>query len=580
MKSMAQLPRVIVWGSRPGEFWQLERPLWVVEATELAAVQQCLETAAAAATEGCYVAGFVAYEAAPAFDPAFCTRAPRDLPLAWFGVFGDRHCVNIASLDQAGAFQLGEWTPSISRAAYAAAIERIKTCLLRGETYQVNFTFRLYADFQGDPLGMFVRLHRNQWAAYCALIETEQFAICSASPELFFELDGKRLVSKPMKGTAARGLTWEEDQRAALALSRSEKDRAENVMIVDMVRNDMGRIAEWGTVTVEKLCEVERYPTVLQMTSTVACRTAATMPEIMRALFPCASITGAPKVRTMTIIRDVEQEPRGIYTGAVGLGTAERRWQFNVAIRTVTIHKKQGRAQYGVGGGVVWDSTAGNEYEECLTKSRVLTADLPDFDLLESVLWDGANGYWLLDFHLERLAQSAAYFGFRVDLEQVPRALLAEGARLGSGRFKVRLRVSRGGEYRIEAEPLAPGEPVWRVALSQVPVQSSNPFLYHKTTYRKVYEEVRRSAGNCDDVVLWNERGEVTESTTANVVVELDGKRLTPPVRSGLLPGVFRRWLLEQGEIEEGIIRTADLKRVQRLFLINSVRGWIPVRIV
>jgi para-aminobenzoate synthetase/4-amino-4-deoxychorismate lyase len=371
----------------------------------------------------------------------------------------------------------------------------------------------------------------------------------------------------------------------AAALHASEKNRAENVMIVDMVRNDMGRVADKGSVRVPNLFDIEKYPTLYQMTSTVTSATSASFAEIMKALFPCASITGAPKIRTMEIIRELEPDPRGIYTGCIGLLSPGRHAEFNVAIRTVWLDKTRKSAEYGVGGGIVWDSDAGNEYEECRVKTAVLTADTPDFDLIETMLWEPGSGYFLLDLHLERLRQSAEYFGFPVDLPSVrARVMLeADAHRNAAGAAtpaRVRLLLSEAGEVNLDWDPL-PGTPrsgPRRVTLAGSAIDRKDRFLYHKTTRRQTYDEAKQDHPHCDDVLLWNSAGEVTESTIANIVVETGGKRITPPVECGLLPGVFRQWLLDHGEIEEGIIKVEDLRKAGRIFLVNSVRKWMDVQ--
>jgi para-aminobenzoate synthetase/4-amino-4-deoxychorismate lyase len=378
-----------------------------------------------------------------------------------------------------------------------------------------------------------------------------------------------------MKGTRPRGRWQEEDAALRERLLASAKDRAENVMIVDMVRNDLGRIARNGTVRVERLFEVERYPTVWQMTSTVTARTDASLAAIMEALFPCASITGAPKRRTMEIITRLEGGPRGAYTGAIGFIAPGRRAQFNVAIRTLVVDRASGNAEYGTGSGIVWDSAAEEEYRECLVKAEVLARRPQGFRLLETLLWEPGGGFFLLEEHLERLRRSADYFGFRVDPAAVREALEAFAVRFPGGARRVRLTVDREGESRLEAEALAqaPRQPL-RMGIAPAPVDSSSVFLYHKTTRRKVYEEAREACPGCDDVLLWNERGEATESTIANLVVRLDGELVTPPLASGLLPGVMRGWLLARGVIRERPLRLADLARCRRIYLVNSVRRW------
>jgi len=338
----------------------------------------------------------------------------------------------------------------------------------------------------------------------------------------------------------------------------------------------MGRVARYGSVCVPNLFAVERYPTVWQMTSTVKAQTDASVNEIMAALFPCASITGAPKSRTMEIIAELEDTPRRIYTGCVGFIAPNRRAQFNVAIRTVWVDRKTAKAEYGVGGGIVWDSESGAEYEECQTKARVLTEDRPLFSLLETILWTPDAGYFLLDYHVRRLFASALYFDYPADLNEIQAELVALAASLPPEPHRVRLLVDKKGAITTQFFPLAnqvPVEPA-QIKLSPHPIDSRNPFLYHKTTQRQVYETAQASCPNCDDVLLWNERGEITETCIANLVVELGGRLITPSVKSGLLAGTFRDWLLGRREIEERIITIEEVKQAPKIFLINSVRKW------
>jgi para-aminobenzoate synthetase/4-amino-4-deoxychorismate lyase len=383
-----------------------------------------------------------------------------------------------------------------------------------------------------------------------------------------------------MKGTAARGLTQTEDQAQAEALRTSEKEQAENVMIVDMVRHDLGRVAETGSVTVPHLFEVEKYPTVWQMTSTIEDRTTASLCEIFQALFPPASITGAPKVRTMEIIAQLEPSPRRIYTGAIGFVAPGRRAQFNVAIRTLLLDRRTGQAEYSVGGGITWGSQPEAEWQECRDKARILTTRVPAFSLLETLVWTAEEGYFLLARHLQRLEQSRLYFGFKVDLPAVRLELDRLAARLAQKRQKVRLLVTREGRITLEAEALSAPDPAPpRVMLASGPADSSDPFLYHKTTNRGLYEAARAACPGCDDVLLFNKRGEVTESTIANLAVEIEGKLCTPPVQCGLLPGTLRADLLERGELFERSITVEEMLRSPRVFLLNSVRGMYRVQV-
>ncbi len=521
--------------------------------------------------------GFISYEAAPAFDTALCTRPDDAFPLVWFGLYRK---VEPFALSSAGSplFGFGEWKPSVRRDEYDRAIDTIKSYIRAGDTYQVNYSFRLRSRFSGEPLALFQSLMAAQPSSNGAFIETDEFALCSASPELFFSLDGEDIVARPMKGTAPRGLTLAQDREHAAALHRSEKNRAENVMIVDMMRNDFGRIAEIGSVHVPSLFNVERYPTVWQMTSTVAAKTHASVTAIVKALFPCASVTGAPKARTMEIIAELESSPRRIYTGAIGFIAPNRRAQLNVAIRTVLIEKRSGEAEYGVGGGVVWASTAAGEYEECLTKARVLTAARPEFQLFETILCTPSDGLFLLDQHLARLRDSAEYFGFDYSDDAAREAL--EKVHCRSQPMRVKLLVSLKGTVSVELSPFNVQSAITHVRLSAFPVDSQNIFLYHKTTHRKVYEDASAEMPECDDVILWNERGEITESTIANVVVEIDGEFFTPPVACGLLAGVFREKLLKEGTLKERIVTVAEFKKSPRIFLINSLRQWREARLL
>jgi len=351
-------------------------------------------------------------------------------------------------------------------------------------------------------------------------------------------------------------------------------------MIVDMVRNDLGRVALCGSVHVSSLFEVERYPTVWQMTSTVRALTREPLDRILQATFPPASITGAPKCRTMEIIAELESSPRRIYTGTIGFMTPGRHAQFNVAIRTILLQKATGGAEYGVGGGIVWDSKTTDEYQECLTKTKVLSPITRDFDLFETILWSPHSGYSLLEYHMKRLDQSAEYFGFQANLGQIQDDLASLAAGLSSCQHRVRLLVSRHGKIRYEAIPIeSTSMRFGDVVLAKSSVDSGNIFLYHKTTCRRVYEDaVRMSSGN-DDVLLFNEAEQITESTVANVAVQIDGVLCTPPVLCGLLPGTLRAWMLDHGQLQERVISVQEALNSSNIYLLNSVRGMHKVQI-
>ena len=559
--------------------WLLfEKPIEILQARDLASVGRVLERVESAVQEGRCAAGFVSYEAAPAFDPALATRAPGSVPLAWFGIYQGAIELQHPSEWHFYSRPAANWTPSVQKADYERAVSAIKRLIAAGDTYQVNFSFRLRSPMHDDALTYFHSLCLAQRSRYCAYVDSGDDVICSASPELFFRLEGHDIACKPMKGTAPRGMTWEEDCRRAQDLQQSVKNRAENVMIVDMIRNDLGRIATTGSVCAQSLFDIERFPTLLQLTSTVSAQTDAGIPDIFQALFPCASITGAPKIRTMQIIRDLESEPRGVYTGTMGFVMPQRKAQFNVAIRTVQLNRITGTAEYGTGGGVVWDSLAGQEYDECCTKALVLSADPRPFELLETLYWRPTSGYALESLHLERLAESAMYFDFGVDVEQVRQCLHDFAAGLPRHPHRVRLLVNEAGEARLDSMPFKRGHGAARamkVTLAADPVRSTDWSLHHKTTRREIYERARAGRPGCDDVLLWNERGELTESTIANIVVRFGNDLLTPPVSSGLLPGTFRAALLARGRVREQVVRIEDLARADEVYLVNSVRGWM-----
>jgi para-aminobenzoate synthetase/4-amino-4-deoxychorismate lyase len=580
-------PVVIIQGSRRDyyRFYHLQAVVAAYSPDSI--LQKLAEIEAAVNEQGLYAAGFVAYEAAPAFDPALKVNGgvEQALPLLWFGLFERRERISgeeVVSWGRESGYVLEEWRPSVSPEEYEQAISHIHSRIAAGDTYQVNYSFRLRAGFQGDPWAFFAELIQAQRPNYAAFIETADFAVCSASPELFFALEDNTLTTRPMKGTAARGLTQTADKEEAEWLQQSTKNRAENVMIVDMIRNDIGRVAEIGSVQVPELFTVERYPTLWQMTSAVTGRSDASIVEIMRALFPCASITGAPKVSTMEIIAELETEPRGLYTGCVGYMAPGRQAQFNVAIRTAVVDKGAKEAVYGVGGGIVWDSVAGNEYLECQVKARILTERRPTFQLLETMLWTPEGGIFLLREHLERLGDSADYFDYPLNLDPLQKQLEEQVKGLSSRRYKIRLLLDERGEVVIERIPLNVEQSTesLHIGMSVEPVKTDNVFLYHKTTNRTVYEQARASRPDCEDVLLWNERGEITEASIANVAFKLDGRLVTPPVQSGLLAGTFRRYLLERGEVEEQVIKLADLSRVEEMYLINSVQEWRRAELV
>jgi para-aminobenzoate synthetase / 4-amino-4-deoxychorismate lyase len=530
--------------------------------------------------KGYYAAGFLSYESAPAFDSAFKVKEGQTLPLMWFGIFSNPEH---QSLTSTGPFKLTEWKPSVMKEEYHSSIMSIKQSIESGDTYQTNYTICLNSQFQGDDIAFFEKLKRAQASNYCAYINTGEHSILSASPELFFHLEGDKITTRPMKGTSKRGRTFAEDEEKANWLYHSEKNRAENIMIVDLLRNDLSSIAELGTVTVPKLFEIEHYPTVHQMTSTITAKLASNtqLVEIFKALFPCGSITGAPKISTMNIIADLETTPREVYCGAIGYITPNKEAVFNVPIRTVLIEQQTGKATYGVGGGITWDSTAEGEYDEILAKAGLLKEERPEFQLLESLLLNEGK-YFLLEEHLDRLKSSAQYFGFPFKLEAVSSTLHDFVRQNSNDLQKVRFLLAKNGKMTIEGQPITLPEGVpLKVMIADGPVDKNTPFLYHKTTNREIYSQFQiRKPSYVFDVLLWNNDGELTEFTNGNIVLEIDGLLWTPSVSSGLLAGTFRELLIKNAEIREKILTVSDLKKCTKLWFINSVRKWLEVQLI
>ena len=563
-------------GTNPGDWLLFRHPRRILTTRSLDEVPGLLEEVdGAVRRDQLWAAGFLTYESAPAFDPALEAQAPGELPLAWWALF-DQPAETLKELPpKVWPSPPLSWTPRVSRSEYTQALQSIHRSIEAGDTYQVNFTFPLEAPFEGSAWDFFRDLCRAQKAPYGAFFDLGRFALCSASPELFFDLRDGLLRTRPMKGTAPRGRYPEEDEAHRKSLQESPKDRAENVMIVDMMRNDLGRVAKAGSVRVDELFTVETYPTVHQLTSTVQAQTEASFPEILRALFPCASITGAPKVSTSRIIRELEREPRGVYTGTLGF-VGPQGASLNVAIRTATVDRERRTVRYGTGGGIVWDSEIDQEYEECRTKTRILRSPPPPFALLETLLWRPRSGYFLLERHLERLVASSRYFGYPVALERVRAELLAMEPEFAGTRQRVRLEVDGDGRVRISHQPWpCTGRTCWRIVLDPLPTDTSDPFLFHKTTHRRIYDEAYARRGTADEVVLWNENGELTETTRANLVLRIGDEWLTPKLSCGLLAGTYRAELLARGRLREAVLPIEMLDAASDVLLVNSLRGWI-----
>ena len=532
-----------------------------------------IRAAERAAGAGGYAVGFVAYEAAGALNPELPTLPPLpDLPLAWFAVYSERREVAAGEGLPAEAPGSPQLVPAIAAEDYRSAVENIRGLIAAGDCYQVNYTFPLTGEFRGDPPAFYRALGLAQRAAFSAYLDIGDSVLVSASPELFFAVRNGTIVTRPMKGTAPRGRWPAEDQQLADGLRESAKERAENLMIVDLLRNDLGKIAATGSVTAEPLFAVESYPTLHQMTSTVSARLheGPGFADILRALFPCGSVTGAPKRRSMAIIAETEASSRGVYCGTIGCLAPGGEMTFSVAIRTLTLAKATGRITLGVGSGITWDSAATAEYAEALTKAAFVDSG-PPFRLIETM--GRQNGIVSRQKqHLARLAASARRFGYPCDQARIE-SMLAE-LPVTPELQRVRLTLAADGALELTAEPCISDDRPIRVGVVRTARDPGDHLLYHKTDRRERLAAARAGRPECDEVLLVNNRDELTEGTYHNLVLRLDGVLVTPSLASGLLPGVLRGELLASGAIVERTLYPADLVRAEEIWLINSLRGW------
>ncbi len=548
-----------------------------------AEVESAVRAAERAARAGAWVVGVVAYEAAPAFDPSLRVRPGCRVPLAWFGAFekpvpGARPPRLPCHLSAVGAAGPEGWVASEDRHRHARAVSRIREAIAAGDVYQVNHTFRLRRPGPVDPLATYERLLATSPAPLAAYVRLPGHHVVSLSPELFFARTGRRITTRPMKGTAARGRWPEEDDALARMLAASEKDRAENLMIVDLLRNDLGRVAEVGSVVVRDAFRVERHPTVHQMTSTVRAmlRPDVDLFGVFAALFPCGSVTGAPKIAATGVIADLEDAPREVYCGAVGVLRPGGDAVFNVAIRTALTDADGTRATYGVGGGVTWQSTPEGEWEEALGKAAILGRTTPAAALMETLRCErGEPVRW--PAHRERLLASARLLGHPVDAANLDAAVYEAAARHADRRRILRVTLDRQGRVAVRGRSLEVTDELHAGAAAR-PVCSADPRLFHKTVDRTLYDDAREGLAPGVEPLLWNERGHATEFARGNLVVERDGRLHTPPVDAGLLPGVFRSELVRAGRIHEREIPLEKIAGATRVWFINSAREWIPVR--
>ncbi|MDA3872430.1 MAG: chorismate-binding protein [Kiritimatiellae bacterium] len=541
-------------------------PVREVEVFEAGKVLPVLRELEQAQKEGLHAVGWIAYEAAPGFDSKLCVHTlPEYTPLLRFTLY--RKQVEGLPLRTAGECDLSPLEPELELENFRRAVSRIHEAIAAGEPYQVNFTYPLTGKFQGDAWSLFRRLRFAQSSGYQAYIEEKDRTLICASPERFFWHRDNLIYCKPMKGTAAPG---EEN-----LLATSPKNRAENIMIVDMIRNDLGKVADPGSVIADPLFEIERFPSLVQMTSTLRATGPTSPVDWLSVLFPCASITGAPKRKTMEWIHKLETGPRGVYTGCIGGFYADGVTEFNVAIRTATVHPDSGEFRYHTGCGIVWDSDPESEYRESVLKTAVLFHSPSDFRLIETMRGEPGMGIPRWESHRQRLLRSAAALGIEVDVREVEH-------KIHSLRFdessRVRLTVSTASELAIEVTPVPPALQEMTFQVDTQATLSAHPELKHKTTRRDVYQSARERHPEADETLLINERGECIEFTIGNLVVVLNGCACTPPLNSGGLPGLTRAAGLVHQQLEERVLRVEDLERAEAIYLINSVRGWVPMR--
>jgi para-aminobenzoate synthetase/4-amino-4-deoxychorismate lyase len=567
-------------------------PVEIIAAATPEDVPDALARLEGAQKQGLHAAGFFSYELGYVLEPKLQNLMPprRNVPLIWLGLYRAPQEMTPAEVEhwlathtRSGSYHFTDVSLAWNEAEYLERFSEVQEKIRAGDIYQLNLTFKARFRLSGSPLTFFLDLRQKQRVAYGGIVDTGEVTVLSASPEVFIEQDGRTISTRPMKGTAPRAGTLEADAEAKRQLAADVKQRAENLMIVDLMRNDIGRISEIGSVHVTDLFTVETYQTLHQLTSgvTATLQPGIGMPELLRGIFPPGSITGAPKIRAMELIAALESEPRGVYCGAIGHISPDGRTLLNVAIRTAVVFR-DAAGEMGIGSGVVFDSQGEREYAECLLKMKFLTDPVKPFELIETMLYEQETGFVLIERHLERLETSASYFGFAYEEAAVRDALDAavEGK---SGRLRVRLLLPESGKPSVTTSPLAAADPdaVMQLVVSPTRVNSSDIFLFHKTTRRELYDSewqnYSQSAG-ADEVVYLNERDEVTEGSRTTVFVERDGMLHTPPLACGLLPGTLRAELIAEGRAIETILKLEDFETADAIYLGNSVRGLVRAR--
>ena len=559
-----------------GERYTFTQPIKELKTRDLAEVADLLAQVESYQEQGYYVVGYVSYEAAPAFEEKLAVyKAPLLAEYLLYFTVHDRVETSPIPLTYEEVDLPSKWQEETSATDYEKAIAQIHHHLRQGDTYQVNYTVQLKQELSSNPFATYNRMVVEQEAGYNAYVEHDEMTVISMSPELFFEQNDRELTTRPMKGTTQRGLTDQEDLEQASWLEQDPKNRSENMMIVDLLRNDMNRISEVGSEHVERLCQVEQYSTVWQMTSTIKSRLRpdVDLVTIFRSLFPCGSITGAPKIATMEIIKELEPQPRGVYCGTIGLLLPNGRRIFNVAIRTIQLY--QGKAIYGVGGGITWDSTWESEYREVHQKAAVLYRKQARFKLITTGKISQKN-LLFEEQHLERLRIASRYFAFPFDPEILRQKIEAECQACDANQdYRLRISLNKSGEIEVDRQVLEPLSPTFckaKICLQGADLNQS--FTYFKTTYRP-----HLSLGK-QEIIYYNTRGELLETSIGNLVLKIAGKLYTPPIRLGILPGIYRQHLLETGQVEEKVLTLKDLARAEAIYGCNAVRGLYELQVI
>lgn len=566
-----------------------EHPAEIIRADGPEEVDAALAALTSGLERGLHAAGFFSYELGYLLEPRLASLLPerRKMPLLWFGLYTSPRELMGSEVQEwlnqeaIGNPTLGELAHSWDSASYLKRFEQVQNNIKSGDIYQLNLTFKAKFNLQGSPLALYRDLRLKQRVAYAGIVDTGDVTILSASPELFIKQDGRVIETRPMKGTAPRAGTLDADSEVRAALSKDVKNRAENLMIVDLMRNDLGRISDPGSVSVTDLFTVETFKTLHQMTSGVRAelKPGIGLVDVLKAIFPPGSITGAPKIRAMELIRELETEARGVYCGAIGRFSPDGTALLNVAIRTTVIDRK-GAGEMGIGSGIVADSDGVKEYAECLLKMKFLTDPVRRFELIETMLHEPEKGIWLRGYHLARLAASAAYFGFVFDASKVHDAIESAISGHTNERLRVRLLLDEDGGVTVTTapQPAAPADAVMRYVVSDSRLNSSDLFLYHKTTRRELYDREWKHYADtlgADEVIYLNEAGELAEGSRTSIFIARDGKLLTPRLAAGVLPGTLRAALLDEGRAEEARLTIQDLNGAAEIYLGNSVRGLV-----